>query len=425
MAGFKKRARENQNPYIKWRLSQGFSHAEAELLFEGLDGGEVPLSEARVFVQTIQTENYYASQATNALSTAFGKIADNDITVAKHYAKHINRITTVCNLAATGHYQSSGILLRNCIEAFLRSNFLFVNEYADGGTFPEIKKYSEWENAISHDPVKALSIGPMCKLIKKMGFAKPIKNPYHYMKMDTLNQLTHAHLSILKQSDDNAILRQSLDKSYDRESFKNFVTILQRFIEFQLVVWQHLCDRTNKIDQPLISLAIDNIATKQTYPKYHQLLEKTRPEFRMSKRSNKGCKRCRMLSQQEDRPMFDNDDLQEYIDQLAHGRNSREAIDDLTSKISNNYSEANKKMPPHKRARIEPGRIVVPCPNKCGNGGKLGGWTLYVTEEPILKPDKFSCSQGLRRIVAEDPHTGIPCDLCETRGVIITDCDCI
>ena len=387
------------------------------MLFEFLDGGEVPLSEARVFVQTIQTENYSARQSTDALSTAFVKIVDNDPKVAKHYAKHINRLTTVFNLAGTGHYQSSGILLRNCIEAFLRSNFLFLNEYADANNFPELSRYSEWENAISHDPGKALSIGPMCKLIKKMGFAKPIRNPYHFLKIDTLNELAHAHLSILNQSEDNTIRRRSLELQFDREYFRNFVSILQRFVEFQLVVWQHLSDRTKKIDTPLIPLS------RSRFQKYNQLLMSTRSEYLSPKQSDVGCNRCRILEQEVS--LFSEDDIFEFLDQIRHGREVGEAGDEVISKFEKRDAEENKKLPPIKRARIEPGKIVAPCPNNCGNGDEFGGWTLLVYEMPKINNDNFSCSQGLRHILPNDPSTGIPCDLCGTRGVIITDCDCM
>lgn len=273
----KKKPKKQINPckegYIRWRMCQGYSEVEAQILFENLDSFRDELNEPNVYLETIAKFNLMFSKGTKTISTATSRIWNRYEKDAETYLHHINRLTTIMNLVSVGNYDAATVLLRSSIEAFLRSNLLFIDALSTKNLISSVDRNEEWECAISDDPKEAMSIGSMCRLIKKLGYNGNIRKPYYFMKINHLNEITHSNIKNIKRGDDNILNNFSISKEFNEVSCEKFVQVFLRFVEFQIVFWQCIIDEFDPRMEPVIIFYLETPAGDDTFPKYQKVLE--------------------------------------------------------------------------------------------------------------------------------------------------------
>jgi hypothetical protein len=269
----KKKIKSCRESYINWRMCQGFTEAEAGILFGNLDGFRDELNEPIVYLETLAKYNEMFSKGTQTIAKATTRIWDRYQSDASTYIQHINRLTTIMNLVSVGNYDAATVLLRSSIEAFLRSNMLFVNALSTNNMIPNVNHDEEWERAISDDPKVAMSIGNMCRMISRLGYNGKIRSPYHFMKIDYLNEITHSNINTIKKGDDNVLTTLSTKKEFNEIACDKFVKVFLRFVEFQIVFWQCLIDEFDPQIEPVIIFRFETPADDKTFPRYQKILE--------------------------------------------------------------------------------------------------------------------------------------------------------
>jgi len=411
--GFRKKGRKTpEENYIAWRISEGFTKEEAKSLYENLDGTEIGLSQSKVFATAVYSLETDMLLGIHALDQA---LLDLGRRIPPHglvFAEHWNRIHTSLTLAATGNYQIGTIVLRNCIEGFLRSNFQLLNNFVDGGEFEELSALVDWDKAISLDSKQALAIGPMCKILDKSKLVKPIKNCYYHMKIDVLNSITHANLATREHAEDNFLAKGNLVREYNEQHQTDYNNTLNRFVEMQLILFQNILDRISYYPKPVLPLGFfhsdEGFAhDSKTFPKYAKLVKAR------TKNNRKGCDFCWQLTKEEMGP----NDLSPLDWKKLRKTSTKIEFQKLEEKmIKRNRAIADKKMSALERARIEPGKRLQRCSKGCAENWRL------LNFEPGLAANKFSSSDGKYQILSTESDSD--CDNCEGRGVTITDCSC-
>jgi len=262
-----------EQKYLEWRMCQGYTEAEARLLLNNLDGFRDELNEPSVYLETLSKYTVRFSMGFQTISKATMGVFKRYPDSADTYIKHLARLTTIANLLGTGYYDASTVLLRSSIEAFLRSNLLFVHDLEQRGLIPEIIGIDGWESAVSDDPKDAMALGQLCKVMSNLNFNGKIKSPYQFMKIWYLNEVTHSNIDIIEAGDDNVMTKQSIRKEFDEVKCDEFATVLLRFVEFQIVFWQSLIDAFDPQIKPVIMLSIETPADDTTFPEYQSVLE--------------------------------------------------------------------------------------------------------------------------------------------------------
>lgn len=280
---FKRNAREDRGEsklkptcrdrYTRWRMCQGFTQAEAEILLDGLDGLRDEHNEPSVYLDTLAKYQEQFSIGFQTIAKATMRLWDRYPDSAETYVKHISRLTTIANLVGTGYYDAATVLLRSSVEAFLRSDLLFVHDLTQQGLLSGITDSTDFSFSTSFDSQDALSIGQMCRVISKFNFTKKIRSPYHFMKIPYLNEVTHSNLNVIEVGDDNVLGEMSIRKVFDEDKCETFSKILHRFVEFQLVFWQCLIDTFDPVIQPIILLQLETPAHGGIFTKYQGVLE--------------------------------------------------------------------------------------------------------------------------------------------------------
>ena len=268
----KKNLKACRESYIDWRKCQGFSEAEAILLYENLDSFRDELNEPSVYLETIAKYNPMFSAGTEAISRATTRIWNRYPNAAESYIQHINRLTTIMNLVSVGNYDAATVLLRSSIEAFLRSNMLFIDSLANQNLIPNVND-EDCVRSTSDDPKVAMSIGQMCRVLKRLKYNGKIRSPYHFMKIDYLNEITHSNIKTIKKGDDNILNTLSIKKEFDENACDKFVKVFLRFVEFQIVFWQCIVDKFDPLIEPVIILIMETPADDKTFPRYQKVLE--------------------------------------------------------------------------------------------------------------------------------------------------------
>ena len=268
----KKTLKACKQSYLDWRKCQGFSEAEAILLYENLDGFRDELNEPNVYLETIAKYNPMFSAGTMTISKATTRIWKRYPNAAESYIQHINRLTTIMNLLSVGNYDAATVLLRSSIEAFLRSNMLFIDSLANQNLIPNIND-EDWVRATSDDPKVAMSIGQMCRVLTRLKYNGKIRSIYHFMKIDYLNEVTHSNIKTIKKGDDNVLKNLSIKKKFDENACDKFLEVFLRFVEFQIVFWQCIVDEFDPQIGPVIKLQFETPADEKTFPRYQKVLE--------------------------------------------------------------------------------------------------------------------------------------------------------
>ena len=269
--------------YVEWRESQGFQGEQIPLLYLQIDSKNE--SELRTYLESSLKSNldslYDINHGVECLNKATEEI------IRRGNKKLLNFTILVCSTkndfidvtqyACLGHYQTSMVVLRSSFEGLLRIIFNAFKAHEDAFSkmlsdenMPSMitREGLNWLDALKVE--KALSAYQMCAILNKIGFTKPLKNPYEFLGIGELNAHTHRNIDKIATSASFMLNHKygESNKVFDIDRLRVILDYYQKYVEFLLIVLQNAADIMQPIADPLL---IPDSKIKDNHPKYHEL----------------------------------------------------------------------------------------------------------------------------------------------------------
>lgn len=231
--------------YIQWRLSQGFTQEQAEIIHDCLDATDVLIEKRKTFLSSSLNEN--CEEITKSIEVI--KLMNEKL--YSHSDKHafmrlffpinvgIRGTNTAYELAKSGRYSAAKVMLRSSIEATLRMIFNTIKNSEED--FEHIlSRAPDWEDALKTGdyPDNALALSPLCRNIDRLQLAKPIDNVFKHLKIYDLNYESHSNVTTLSESESNFL--KSRLPIFDKEKWGEFCSLLVKFHEFYTIIHHNL-----------------------------------------------------------------------------------------------------------------------------------------------------------------------------------------